>query len=1109
MSTAQFQPDAPEWEVNLEAMRRVLIPKRGPMMPPDWQGETTIIQSLSLWLQAPATPSNYLDPKTQSVIFFPRRDCISIHRYSLFPRTYTQDYSSYTGTWIYLGTTFGFFAGKNGSEQNGVYIPVEDSRDVQLSPDIASAMTRGRLIGGSIRFKSDATSTTSAAISGTFNCGVLGDTRGGFAPSSLPQSTVTRKDTYLNHPCQRGIVEILGSDIQDEFAPVDRSLAIYDDNTAFQVLYDQLATASTAWCPSYASQSQASYSTPAVYAASSMWLSPTFQPAGTNAAQFVLQTPAINLTAEPVIRLNAFITHLDPGAGNDKYAMLCTATIAITHFWAYEVYDPTMNSNQGGFRIQLITSDNGTEYHNLNVGMNMYGALGGTYRPIACGQGCATEVVTSRARKPTRYAIPPNNTYGTTNLPTFVAQNNLMYAGSLVQLITSDLTGADGFSPRIGISRVEFQDPDLYSNNSSLSANFVEWRNLAPGQNIDIEGLLYVQGPATSSVAPYVQSQFGNTSAVLCTSHSVLEMLDLLFNSDSCQEFKRIWDMQDYDERCYNFANALTVDALMALVRNLDASKRRVLNNYMKAAGFFDTLKKFGSNLVKAVPRVARTIADVAPHIRTGLSAAEKYAQKAATLAEALSGPAMAAAGMAAAGHLGKRSRSHSGHLRTAGMMGTTADFEDDDVDFVGEDCGADGEDCDFVFSCAGNYFFDNGATAAVNTASTNDFLSGGKFCQVGPQHRDVDDHTQIRCDAVFAALYPEIAKVAGENAFTMPRVQGGPVGWLMSRAVFNRALAVWRKLTGRGAEEYPADVAYLVGDDFVYVIGGFNWKTGRFNPDNVEYNQKPQAALFDKIKYLMALLGNGNLSAAKKRSLARQATVSTAYSNAWDKILSNLSSKPYAGKRVDSTAGGLAVGWHNLPDHLDGTELPAGFQAVPYNPEAVGKKAVSTSATAAPGVIRFKVPKVLGDGKAFQEAVSKAIDTAVDRVLGHPLEYKLGTFERLGNQIKSAIFQIHGTPTTRAKQYSIAANHLVKELLETVLSANEKASPAVKQWTSKFKAQRQATISKLDPPSTATATPAVVAPAVVTHTAIGYPPTSGYQEVDIDQEPPVDPFVH
>ena len=101
--------------------------------------------------------------------------------------------------------------------------PVQDSEQISIRPPLEDNFSTGRVIAGALSVKSDATSTTSAAMSGTLSAGVLSDTRDvpGFSPPSLAQQSITKKDGIINARIQDGVVSILGSDIPNNFQPID------------------------------------------------------------------------------------------------------------------------------------------------------------------------------------------------------------------------------------------------------------------------------------------------------------------------------------------------------------------------------------------------------------------------------------------------------------------------------------------------------------------------------------------------------------------------------------------------------------------------------------------------------------------------------------------------------------------------------------------------------------------------------------------------------------------------------------------------------------------------------------------------------------------------
>jgi hypothetical protein len=95
-----------------------------------------------------------------------------------------------------------------------IILPISSAYDVRVEPPVTTNFTVGRQIAGMVFIRSDSTSTTSAALSGSITGGVLSDTRNanGYSVSSISSQTVNKKDLVFNGKISDGVVCIQGPD---------------------------------------------------------------------------------------------------------------------------------------------------------------------------------------------------------------------------------------------------------------------------------------------------------------------------------------------------------------------------------------------------------------------------------------------------------------------------------------------------------------------------------------------------------------------------------------------------------------------------------------------------------------------------------------------------------------------------------------------------------------------------------------------------------------------------------------------------------------------------------------------------------------------------------
>lgn len=249
---------------DVEAIRRMIDPSRGAFRPADLVTTPATIQAVTGWLQAPAIPSgsNETSVKPQCVIWSQTNGCVAVGRYSQFKQGYSQQLigtsastpANYTPFqtvgdmwWAALGSIVVAPTSASGQYlSDDLYIPVDDNRNVRISPDISQAFNRGRVVGGYMTVVSDSTSTTSAALSGTFNAGYVCDTRDlpGFSPPKLMQNTVTRKDCIMNEKVQDGVYVCVGPNVKPDLEPINRILTDVQDDGAFALVWSGNLTSS-------------------------------------------------------------------------------------------------------------------------------------------------------------------------------------------------------------------------------------------------------------------------------------------------------------------------------------------------------------------------------------------------------------------------------------------------------------------------------------------------------------------------------------------------------------------------------------------------------------------------------------------------------------------------------------------------------------------------------------------------------------------------------------------------------------------------------------------------------------------------------------------------
>lgn len=627
-----------EAEQNLEYVKRVLDPRRGPAVPPDHTVSPTVCQEVTFYLQAPAAPNSTAPVKPNAIIWYPMVGCLSIARYGLFLQNYVVQTTAFSGTLNYLYIIFYMMSGQTATLPQAslpilklltnLYIPVEDSRQLTFSPNISKALYRGRTIGARLNVISDATSINVNSLAGTFNAGVLPDSRTGYAPASLPQNTVTRKDSLLNLQVQEGVSLYMGTDISNRLNPVDNHLQFGDDDSGFEVVMNQPITLTWMSFPQLVTGAAGN-----AEALASIWCSSYYScpGAGTNVV-----LPTIGTQDTFRYRMTTEVLHANP-AGSIAGWPTTTFWVSATDMWAFETFNSVTNT------FDTIVCHQQLSNANPGTGSAVLG-----YANVAWQSS-----YTCLGPQTWEYNVvrpPVGQVMICSDGSSFIIQESttLLYAGTLF------IPSANGGGPLLAdynntvfsFNQITFYDLQLYRE-GQLQSTFLEWRNCAYGQNINLTGAAWVQGPADNSIAPYTQSNVGNTNAVMATNWDLLTALQILYNSSSVDAFRRIYKTKDAPTA--EEVDALTIQGIFEQVARIDdSSKRTLAMSYLAKGGFLNWL----GNAAKTVGRGLKAVVSnplAQDAIRLGVGA---VAPEALPLANAALSHFSSAGMMGASGHM-------------------------------------------------------------------------------------------------------------------------------------------------------------------------------------------------------------------------------------------------------------------------------------------------------------------------------------------------------------------------------------------------------------------------------------------------------------------------
>ena len=576
-------------EETLAGIRRICDPTTGAVIPSDLGADTApnTCQSLTAWGQFDAVPQGLGGVSIpQALVWFPKQFPTALLRMSLQQTSVPQPFSSFD-------TDFLFYNLQSLKVVRPFFCPVEDSRDIHFSPDLPKFYQFGRLIGGYCTVQSDATSTTSVALAGTIEAGMLSDFTFApdFDPPKLAQYTVSKKDSLLSVPIQEGVAMINGPSISSRFRGINGAQQLDEGNTTFTSLLGDATDSNTvpfsidlpnmtstgslfpgapvpgvlAFLSAPALPSTYSPQVAGTMTSKGLWISPWFTSSNTNVTN--VTCPAVSPYDEPILRVQINLSQAGSTDGIPKMQNCMLAQVTMTDVWCYEYQNATGERNlqyvssPGGVDVYPLTSystglDVQLDQTNFTQGTNfVYPNITKTTAtaPQLPGTGsnlnyCSQIEFVHRAVRP-GYASNTNSYARGTGLSVYADpnQSNLMYAGTYISAV--GVVSSSGAAPppepvKVQLLRVDFGVPNVEQElNSCL---ITQWRKVASGQSIVCNFSGFVQADPGKDLAPFQNSVRGNTEAIrMLTPHS-MEFLRLLFNSQNVASFKRIFTLPQY-----------------------------------------------------------------------------------------------------------------------------------------------------------------------------------------------------------------------------------------------------------------------------------------------------------------------------------------------------------------------------------------------------------------------------------------------------------------------------------------------------------------------------------------------------------------------------------
>lgn len=504
------------------------------------------------------------------IIWQPNRGAGSLYRYGLVPQN-TTVMNGARGLLLHYG--LGGIA-----YNSSVAVPYNSAianDTIKIAPDLSLSFSAVRVYSGDLRVICDTVPIGNTALNGYFSCGSFSDTRdvsqvtegGGapnnaFAPADLVQNSVTSKDGLKEVSAMKGIVSLVGSDIQPFYSPpnTDETDVL---NGGFRT-YDLTSTAQGMVAPS-------ALGAGGVWNFAHTWVSPwDIQYTG------VTSPPCYNLNPGP-INLNGVLD------------------FKVNFGWI---------GNSGSPDTEGVYKKVTCEFRHVFVTCTSYSSS----TPWACNYSTVIEKYDTTVG-PSETSNPANNSYSRLTCDStprqyqysFIVQSPTktggMYLGTQVVISVQNVSAAIpsgvvfGQSPTYTLS---VRARSIYTLGELGPTRVIRWDGMSDGQQIKVDGCINAQCIPEGAIAPFVQG----AAMYSDTAHNLNSMTFLaeLYNGDS--PFRRNWTGDAYDD----FMRTIFPMLSMSQMASWQQPK---LSGIAMAGGFWNDLTKGLTDTLAFVPKTA------------------------------------------------------------------------------------------------------------------------------------------------------------------------------------------------------------------------------------------------------------------------------------------------------------------------------------------------------------------------------------------------------------------------------------------------------------------------------------------------------------------------
>ncbi len=550
-------------------------------MPPNLNTQTSFAKQLDIIGNFVVDDAALADSRAEQVptatgliVWQPNRGAGSCYRMGIVPQGATSTAGTYPV--VKKGLGFNVYQDSNfnaGTTQlfygTATALPygITNTNDVlSIGPPLEASFSQVRVYSGDLRVICDSTPIGLTALNGVFSCGAFSDSTDVsqvpsvagapgtcFNPTQLVQTSVTTKDGLKEVSAMKGIVSLVGSDIQPFYATPNTD--IYDEIRSGWTTHTVTPTIPTA-----------DMDNDSLLYLSETFLSP-WNVSVINSSATNINVGPINLNGVLDIRCNAGLPQMNANqTGVDmNYIMTYThifACVTSNTGNAANAYSVIYQTNVEQFQLHM--GENGVDFNNELV--------------------VFVSATTPRFYQQTFNGLSVDVSGGATAT---VSGAGGMYLGTLCTLVVTNQGHADATGPIFNVPTsapyVNFQVAarSYYGQGELGPTRVIRWDAMSNQQLITVNGKINCQCIPEGKIAPFVQPQamYMPGSANL----NAMTLLSEIFNGNT--EVRRNWDGPSYDAFTRKYALAARTNPEMVVQWGPENPKLMVAAH---AAGIFD-----------------------------------------------------------------------------------------------------------------------------------------------------------------------------------------------------------------------------------------------------------------------------------------------------------------------------------------------------------------------------------------------------------------------------------------------------------------------------------------------------------------------------------------